>query len=257
MRRRDRRLLIAIHDVTPATYDRVVYLIGMLRNLRKNVRYTLLVTPDHWHRDPMEASPVFCRWLRAEAARGTEIFLHGLYHVQERPCTSGGERLRARLWTAGEGEFLCLDENEAASRLAEGRQRLEAVIGRSVTGFVAPAWLYGPGTRRALRAEGFEIAEDRWSVWSPVLSRRLAWSPVIAYSSRSRLRVGLSVLWSRMAEVLLSGVGWLRIGLHPADVSRPALLDELARLLAHQLVRREVTPYGALLAEAGNGGSRG
>src|SRR4051812_27392006 len=162
-----RRLLLAsIHDVSPRFEGEVD---GLLDVLEPHVgqRLAMLVVPNHWGSAPIVPGSPFATRLRSWADTGIEMFLHGFTHRDEATYDGRGDRLRAGLMTAGEGEFLGLSDDEAAERFSRGQQLLESVTGRPIAGFIAPAWLYGEGAHRALRKAGVTVTEDHLRVWSP------------------------------------------------------------------------------------------
>jgi predicted deacetylase len=134
--------------------------------------------------------------------------------------------------TAGEGEFLGLDQAEAARRLRAGRAVVEDAIGRPVAGFIAPAWLYGPGALAAIRDEGFALAEDHMKVWNPADGAVLARGPVITWASRSRARIASSLAFAAVARVALQPLPVIRLAVHPGDARVPALLGSIDATLA-------------------------
>jgi len=221
-----------VHDVTPAHLPRLERIDAQLQRLGVGSRYTMLVVPDFHRRAALAGSPDFARWLRARADAGVEMLLHGFYHVDESRHRGARERWKARTMTASEGEFLGLGRDEAARRLAEGRRLVEDAVGRAIDGFVAPAWLYGPGARAALRDAGFRIAEDHWSVWSPLDGRVLLRSPVVSWASRTPARLASSVLWSKLATIALRPLRVVRVGLHPHDADHEELVRETDRVIA-------------------------
>jgi len=220
-----------VHDVTPAHLPRLERIDGQLQRLGIGSRYTMLVVPDFHRRAALAGSGEFLRWLRARADAGVEMLLHGYYHVDESEHPGARERWKARAMTAREGEFLGLGREEATRRLLEGRRQVEDAVGHAVDGFVAPAWLYGPGARAALRETGFKIAEDHWSVWSPLDGRTLLRSPIVSWASRTPARLASSVLWSRIATLALRPLRTVRVGLHPLDADHEALVRETDRVI--------------------------
>ena len=225
-----RRLLASIHDVGPrseAATDRLHALFATLGVPRP----ALLVVPDHWGEAPLTPGTPFATRLRGLADDGHDIFLHGWFHRDD----SGAGGFRARHMTAGEGEFVALDQPEAERRIVAGRRLLEDVIGRPITGFVAPAWLYGPGAHAALASAAITLAEDHWRVWNPVTGAVLAKSPVITWASRTPLRLKSSLLVAALARSLPLPAT-MRLAVHPGDVTEPALIDSIAATLRH-LVR--------------------
>ncbi len=147
--------------------------------------------------------------------------------------------------TAGEGEFLGLSRDVAATRIASGRALIEDVIGRPIDGFVAPAWLYGPEALEALRDAALPIAEDHLHVWSPATGRRLASGPVITWASRTRMRLASSL--AAAALLRHAPLKVLRIGVHPPDVRHPALVASIGKTFRHARRSRRAGRYSDLL----------
>lgn len=207
-------------------------------------RLAMLVVPNHWGDAPIIASSPFAARLRGWAESGIEIFLHGYFHRDDSNHAGAAARLRARLMTASEGEFLGLSRDEAARRIADGRKLIEDVTGRAVDGFVAPAWLYGEGAREALHDAGVEIAEDHFRVWSPASGRQLAHGPVITWASRSRARLASSLLAA--AAVRRAPMKVLRVGVHPPDVRHPQIVSSIERTLGVARSSRRAAAYSEL-----------
>ncbi|MDE2620743.1 MAG: DUF2334 domain-containing protein, partial [Sphingomonadales bacterium] len=182
-----RFLLASIHDVGPRFESEVDRLADLMGGVLGGTRFAMLVVPDHWGLAPLGAAPAFRARLRAWAEQGVEMFVHGWYH-KDLAEHAGIASFKARHMTAGEGEFLGLDEAEAARRMADGKALIEDAIGRPAAGFIAPAWLYGDGARAALSRAGFAMAEDHLRVWAPDTGRVLARGPVVTWASRSRPR---------------------------------------------------------------------
>ena len=239
-----RRLLLAsIHDVSPRFESEVDRLLDLLAP-HVGKRLAMLVVPNHWGEAPIVRGSPFARRLREWADQGVEMFLHGYFHRDTAEHGAGRDRLRARFMTAGEGEFLGLSRTEASARIADGRSLLEDVIGRSVDGFVAPAWLYGSGAREALHEARFPIAEDHLHVWSPATGQQLAKGPVITWASRTQLRLASSLVAA--AALRRAPIEVLRIGVHPPDVRHPALMRSIHRTLAIAARRRQPVRYSEL-----------
>jgi predicted deacetylase len=247
--RRGRRLLVSIHDVSPEFEPAVDQLYRRLTGLVRGP-LTMLVVPDYWRKAPLAAAPAFRARLRAWSASGVEMLLHGWSHRDETPRHRGFASFKARHMTAAEGEFLGLSRDEAVRRLRDGRAALEDAIGRAVTGFVAPAWLYGPGAREALAAEGFAVAEDHLRVWRPRDGATIARGPVISWASRSRARTAASLAFAAVARHALAPLPTLRIAVHPGDVRKQSILDSIEQTVRVSAVGRECTTYGELAAAA-------
>ncbi len=241
-----KRLLASIHDVSPKFERQIDILAERLdRRLGAN-SFAMLVVPDHWDTSPLGAAPDFARRLREWADAGVEMFLHGWRHRDDSAHAGGAASFKARHMTAGEGEFLGLPDDEARRRMQAGRKVVEDAIGRPVAGFIAPAWLYGPGARAALASEGFALAEDHMKVWRPADGTVLARGPVITWASRSPGRIRSSLFFARLARFALRPLPTVRVAVHPGDTTVPALLDSLDATLDALLPGRVAGRYGDL-----------
>lgn len=239
----NRLLLASIHDVSPRFEGEVDRLLDALAPHVEN-RLAMLVVPNHWGESPIIAGSPFASRLRQWAESGIEMFLHGLLHRDEARHERTADRLRGRFLTAGEGEFLGLARAEAAARIERGRAIIEQATGRPIAGFVAPAWLYGPGALLALEDCAIPIAEDHLRVWSPAAGRDLARGPVITWASRSRLRLASSIVAARLLRGSRAQV--LRIGVHPPDSRHPALMRSVDAAFQVATERRQVGRYSDL-----------
>ena len=242
-----KRLLVSIHDVSPRFEAEVELLLERLASRVEPQALAMLVVPDHWGAYPLQPGSAFARKLRDWSDRGVSMFAHGWFHKDMAVHQGAAARFKARHMTAGEGEFLGLDGDVAARRMADARDLIEAIIGRPVAGFVAPAWLYGRPALDALAASGFALAEDHMKVWQPGTGRVLARGPVITWASRSPARIASSLLVARLLPPLLRNAPVARVAVHPGDAHVPRLLASIDRAL-HRLKRTHVpAPYGDLL----------
>lgn len=242
-----RLLLASIHDVSPRFENEVGRLLDLLQP-HVGRQIAMLVVPNHWGEAPIVAGSPFAAHLRSWADAGMEIFLHGYFHRDHSQHAGTADRMRARLMTAGEGEFLGLSREQARTRIGDGRALVEDVIGRPIDGFVAPAWLYGEGARAALADCGIALAEDHLRVWSPATGAELARGPVITWASRTRLRLLSSLLAA--AALRRAPIDVLRIGVHPPDCRHPALVRSIGNTFAAAGRARRVARYSDLLARS-------
>jgi predicted deacetylase len=242
---RDRLLLASIHDVSPRFESDVDGLADLLRR-HVGERIALLVVPNHWGEAPIVPGSPFATRLREWADARFEIFLHGWFHRDEARHTCAADRVRASFLTAGEGEFLGLSRSAATARIRRGRSLLEDITGRPIAGFVAPAWLYGPGAMEALTDCAIATAEDHLRVWSPASGRQLAHGPVITWASRTRPRLVSSLIAA--AALRRAPLKVLRVGVHPPDIRHPALVRSIETTLRSAARTRRAAAYGDLLA---------
>jgi len=241
-----RLLLASIHDVSPRFESEVDRLADLMAPILGGPRFAMLVVPDHWGTAPLGEAAAFRARLRTWADAGVEMFVHGWYH-KDLADHAGLSAFKARHMTAGEGEFLGLDEAEAARRMADGRALVEDAIGRAAAGFIAPAWLYGPGARGALARSGFALAEDHMRVWRPASGAVLARGPVVTWASRSRPRQLSSRVVATTARALFHALPVVRVAVHPGDTGVPALMGSIRRTLRSFTSRRRAGHYGDLL----------
>lgn len=236
-------LCVSIHDVAPATWDECARLADALRAVA-DVPLTWLVVP-HYHRpggDParMEAG------LEAALARGDELALHGLTHLDTAPRGRGLRERFLRGTYSHEGEFAALSAAEAACRIRQGLDWF-AARGWPVRGFVPPAWLMGEGAWQALRNCDFDytttfrrfhlLSGCRRTVGGAEAGADVSvLSPSLVYAARNRSGRLASPVLADILALALSGRPLVRFSLHPPDVRHPRLVAHaqttLARLLA-------------------------
>lgn len=226
-----RRLLVSIHDVGPRFEREVDQLVALLSARLGGPKFAMLVVPDHWSAAPLTDNPAFARRLREWSQAGVEMFVHGWTHRDDSAHQGGLAQWKASKMTAGEGEFLGLARDEALARMERGRTLIEQAIGGPVAGFIAPAWLYGPGALAALKDAGFALAEDHLKVWSPRSGQVLTRGPVITWASRSRARIASSLAVAAVARTALRLAPTIRVAVHPGDTTVPALLASIDRTL--------------------------
>lgn len=243
------RLLTSIHDVGPRFESEVDALLDRLSRHVPQNRLAMLVVPDHWGGHRLERGSPFATRLREWADTGVEMFVHGWYHRDSIAHATGAARFKARHMTAGEGEFLGLDTLTATRRMRDGRSLIEDIIGRPATGFVAPAWLYGPGAHEALTACGFALAEDHMKVWNPLTRETLARGPVVTWASRSRARIAASLFAARILPPLLRRLPVARVAVHPGDAHVPALVRSIDRTMTLLTATHAPARYHDLLGD--------
>ena len=89
-----RAAVVALHDVSPATWRECRLLLERLD--AAGVRpVTLLIVPDFHHRAPVGGDPAFLRAMDARLARGDELVLHGLFHL-DKAANSPSARVMSR-----------------------------------------------------------------------------------------------------------------------------------------------------------------
>jgi predicted deacetylase len=245
-------LLVAIHDVAPVHLDTVARLRETLAGWGV-AQVTLLAVPHFHGGTPLGRSPATLAWLRARAEAGDEVCLHGHFHVQRRAIPRRLDRLRARLWTAGEAECLALGAVARARMLVDEKRALEDQLGCAVPGFVAPAWLEPRGFGRELARAGFGWHEG--STWIERLddSTTTRWRlPVIGFATRTWTREQAACAWARLAAPFVDaaarlGLAPARVAFHPADVGSARVMRVAERAVKQLLRFRGSASYATAL----------
>ena len=238
------KLLISIHDVTPALADGVRRLWDLCD--RHDVCPALLVVPQ-WHGEwALEDHPRMVEWLRACAAAGAEIVLHGERHDEVGLPRGWRDQVRAWGRTNREGEFLTLGAAGASERIGRGLARLRA-LGLDPTGFVPPAWLARREGFAAVAGAGLHFTEDSTTIRLSS-GQRIA-SPVIRWSARTGFRARGSVAIADMRWRMQRREPIVRIAYHPPDLEHPATARSAAATLARWLAERPAARYADLWAD--------
>lgn len=236
-----RRLGIVLHDVAPINLPACERVLGAIRAAAlpgPMPPVTLLAVPCY-HRSAT-ASPddaLFDRWLEQARAQGHELALHGYTHLDDQPLHGWRDRLLRRWYTAAEGEFAALPADEARRRLEVGRGWFRRQ-GWPLHGFIAPAWLLGPGARDALQAVPFDYTCTLNTLEGPP-GEVLVHSRSLVYSTRSAWRRGLSRLWNGLLSSSQRHEPLLRLELHPQDADHPAIRRQWTTVLRHALHERQ------------------
>jgi predicted deacetylase len=246
-------LAVALHDVEPATFERCVEIRSWLHEHGVH-RATLLVIPARDLHPVGERSPELATWLQSCRAHGDAIAQHGFQHEQLRPAR-WTDRLLAPARARRAAEFVGLNDEETR-RAVEAGWRLMKLAGIEPDGFVAPAYVYTPALRRALR--------ERFRWWATLLGvhgraplhprggagrspRRLA--PALGpHGGIEPTTHRLTLAWgprALRAGGLLAGAT-LRLDLSPSQLTHPHQRRALERTLVRAARRRTPVTYDEL-----------
>lgn len=240
-----RRLCISLHDVAPATLDDCIRTLAFLDELRLGP-VALLVVPDYHGLGRVDRDARFASFIESRILCGDEIVLHGFHHQDTADFGNGVyDWLERRVYTAGEGEFACLDIKTARRRLLRGLCVLRSA-GWQPSGFVAPAWLMSQGTLCALDDLPLRYFATRDSVVVLKSGVRIA-APSFVVSTRAVWRRTASQVWNQALLLRHANDAVIRVALHPADLRYPSIRQFWRRLLA-QTRAREVLTEGQLVA---------
>ncbi|MGH8047590.1 MAG: DUF2334 domain-containing protein [Chthoniobacterales bacterium] len=236
-----RGLVVSIHDVSPRTREASQAMLEDLAGLGVR-RVSLLVIPDHHHKGHFLKDTVFCEWLRECVAAGHEAVVHGYYHQRE---AAGGEGAWSRLvtesYTAGEGEFYDMNDEEAFLRVTRALGEFREA-GLAPVGFIAPAWLLGDDAARAVKRAGFQYT-TRIGVVEDLARGGSFASQSLVYSVRAGWRRAMSLGWNSLLLRALGDRPLVRVGLHPPDWKFPAIRKHALKCIARALAGREAITY--------------
>ena len=139
------RVVVSIHDVAPSTFERSMALLGLVE--RHGIAATMLVVPGPWNGVRPADDPRFVRWLTGREADGHEVCLHGWSHAEPVRARGSARSRVARLIARGCAEFADLSEEEAHTRIVDGRSTLRAIG-------CDPVGISGSRATRSHRPEG-------------------------------------------------------------------------------------------------------
>ncbi len=232
----ERFVCVVLHDVASSTRAACLRTLTAVSDVAE-VPVTLLAVPRYHGETPTRE---LIDWLGARSRKGDELALHGWSHNDEFEPSGALDRMRRRVYTRGEGEFWPLSENDARRRLDAGVAWFRE-HGWPLAGFVAPAWLLGPGAWQALATQRFEYTSTlRELVHLP--GRRSIKSQSVVYSTSNAVRRQSSLLWNALVSRLESRNPLLRLELHPRDADFTEVRRSLQKILERALRdRRAVT----------------
>jgi predicted deacetylase len=241
----ERNLCVAVHDVAPATWPQCRRLLDMLDAYRLSV--TLLVVPEFHHAGRIEDDPDFVAAIGGRLARGDEVALHGLYHLDDSPPPRRPrDWVARRMLTQSEGEFAALDEARCRERIERGLSAMRG-LGWPVSGFVAPAWLLGEHARAALTRFALRYTTTRTGIYHlPEWSFTAA--PALTYSARSAWRRAMSRAMVEAQFAAARSQPLLRIALHPVDARHEHVVAHWRDLIGRALEERTPLTKAAWVA---------
>ncbi len=236
-----RALVVSLHDVSPQTRGECAEILAELAALGVG-KCSLLVIPDHHRRGHFLADAECAAWLRAQAAAGHELVMHGYHHQRaRRDGESMGAKLTTRLYTADEGECYDMDRAEAIGLVRQAREDFRD-LGVEPAGFIAPAWLLSAEAEAALRELGCGYTTRLGSVVD-LQSGRVFKSQSLVWSVRSAWRRQVSLAWNALLARRLAANPLLRISIHPVDLRHPQIWRQIRDIITRALADREPLTY--------------
>jgi predicted deacetylase len=223
------RLIVAIHDITPARLAHAEALREMVAREAPGPA-SLLVIPRYAGTASWRAGAGAAR-LGALSRAGDEIVVHGYSHVTRRG-RDGPETARMSPACVG-----------ATVRAGADELRSVGLVG---AGFIAPAYGRAAGCGGACRAAGLGWWAGRLALHHPGGAMRL---PSLGLGASAPVRRALSPLCAAAAAAALRRAPVVRLDLHTADLGHPRLAVAARSLLCGLLGQgRSLTTHAALLS---------
>ena len=230
----ERTVCIVLHDAAPSTRSACARILAAVREVAGDAPVTILAVPRYHGETP---TAEFDTWLGERARSGDELALHGCTHRDDGTPRGWLDALRRSRYTRGEGEFWSLSRGEALARMDVGLAWF-AKNGWPLSGFVAPAWLLGPGAREALIERPFDYtATLRQLVHLP--AQIPVTSQSVVYSTSSGWRRMSSLGWNGLVDIVGRSNPLLRVELHPRDADFSAVKKSWQKILERALRSRE------------------
>jgi hypothetical protein len=242
---RDRTVCIVLHDAAPSTRPACARVLAAIRQVAGDAPVTILAVPRYHDEAP---SREFEAWLGERQRRGDELALHGCTHRDPGRPQGAIDTLRRSHYTRGEGEFWSLSRKDALERIDVGLEWF-ARNRWPLSGFVAPAWLLGPGASAALLERPFDYtATLRQLIHLPTQVAEPSQS--VVYSTSSAWRRSASLAWNRVVDVLERRNPLLRIELHPRDADFAPVRRSWQKILMHALHSRKPATLAEFMRRA-------
>lgn len=220
-------LIVSLHDFHPGSREAIEEQTIFLNGLGVG-NTALLVVPDFHARGSVFEDEASMAFLRQRHAAGDDLVLHGFYH-RGGENASGRRVFWNRFYTANEAEFLELDDDEFRARVSKGMEPWEREKWK-LSGFIAPAWLMPRRQDALLKELGF-LYTVRLREIHLIGRDRIEHTQSLCYSTRSRWRRDVSLIWNRFLLGRLRGKTVIRLSLHPDDLKWPALRKQIGRFV--------------------------
>jgi predicted deacetylase len=226
------RLAVALHDVEPETFERIVEIRAWLAEHGVD-RVTLLVIPAS-RGGPVSAHPGLAAWLQSAVSAGDAVAQHGFTH-RVTGQAQWPRRVLAGWQAGGAAEFPGIGSNEAMARVARGQAVLQEA-GLEARGFVAPGYAYTRGLRDGV-ARSHEWFADLAAV--RIRDRDDVHARALCLGASTRFKRAVS---PALVRALSHAPGMaMRVDVHPADFDHRLHLATLEWLLDRARGREAVT----------------
>lgn len=227
----------SIHDVTPASFERVARLVRRLSDADIHPLTILIIPAGHWTDAQIET-------LRAWEVDGHLLAAHGWSHRSRTPRTAY-HRLHSCLFSRDVAEHLGSTRAECVEIISRGSQWFTHLGLAPPSMYVPPAWALGPISLDAFDETAYRWVETLTGIYS-VRTKRFVRLPLVGFEADTAPRAcalrALNLVNTGLAAVTRRP---LRIAIHPDDFGL-RLADDLAARIAgpHRVVHpRELESF--------------
>jgi predicted deacetylase len=227
----------SIHDVTPASLDRVAGIVRRLSDAHIHPLIILIIPSGCWTNAQIET-------LRAWERDGHLLAAHGWSHRSRTPRTVY-HRLHSYLFSRDVAEHLGSTRAECAEVISRGAQWFTDLGLAPPAMYVPPAWALGPVTLDAFDGTAYRWVETLTGIYS-VHAKRFVRLPLVGFEADKATRAhALRAL--NLANTALAAATRrpLRIAIHPDDFGLRLADDLAARIVGpHRVVHpRELEAF--------------
>ena len=215
--------IVSIHDVMPATFQRVLRILELLDEARVPPATLLVVPGKEW-------TPELLQTIRDLAGKGHSLAGHGWGHKATLGPRSLFHRAHSLLISRNEAEHLSRPPEELSDLIRRCYNWFPSVDLPAPELYVPPAWALG-----SLRTNHLGSLPFRWYEilrgFVEGRTGRVRWSPLAGFEADTTFRKVSLRFWNGLNANLARGIrGPLRISIHPGDLDL-LLKDDLHRMV--------------------------
>lgn len=238
-------LVVSLHDVCPPHLENAKKILAHLTALGVNKR-SLLVIPHFRGQWRIDENHELAEWLRGQETGGDEIVLHGYNHTGGQTPQGIRDKIKNRLYTTGQGEFLSLNYDEARRRIELGTAILRNINVKSV-GFIAPAWLLSREGLAAVKDLGFDYTNFYMSFCDSAKGRSI-FAPALVFGP-GNFNEDWSLRFQRLFLGLLKRQPFVRVVIHPPCADHDRRFAQILAIIRELLLHLDPTTYKEFLAK--------
>ncbi|MEM9445096.1 MAG: polysaccharide deacetylase family protein [Verrucomicrobiota bacterium] len=227
-----KKFIVSLHDYHQGSHHAISEQIEVLNCLGvKNV--SLLIIPNYHRQGLIFEDSNSLAFLEQRLEAGDDLVLHGFYHLGK--LGSQGNFFIKNFYTANEGEFWDLTDQEFSERLEKGmffwKER-----NWPLDGFIAPAWLLPKAYDLQLSKLGFHYTTRLNSIELLQKGKQIL-TQSLCYSSRAGWRRLISRQWNPYLLKRLWANDVIRLSLHPNDLAWTRCRAQIIQIVEMILAR--------------------